>query len=191
MFFNLFQKPQRETIELTLDEKNRSRADRELSAEIAARAEERQKQEVRAAQVKSLYGDWLEEFQYQLFRVFDDSKFRIENGELSGVVCLRDTTLDVSSRLDKIDYRSSATSTIWVSCQDMEEVLYFCPKVEVDQPEMYAERVFSRVSLEMGKTHQRRVQREREERKAAKREILERNRQRNLSKRGLTILPKS
>lgn len=180
MFFKkLSQKSQDD---LTLDEKNRLRAEREQSAESAARAEEIQKQEEYADKIKSLYRDWLEEFQYQLFRVFDDSKFRIENGELSGVVCLRDTTLDVWSRLGKIDYRSSTTSTIWVSCQDIDEVLYFCPKVKTDNPEVYAERVFSRVSLEMGKAHQRRVQREREERKAARREILERNRQRNLVK---------
>ena len=182
--------------DLTLNERNRIREEKELALEEAKKAKARKEREKAdrdyKAHVAKVYPEWIEEFQYVIHKGSDGSKFEMDsNGELTGVFCIGNNTLKISTKLDHANRSTTATrATITIDSEYMEAPMTFRPNivrntslVNSNPPVPFANTVLEAVNKKLDLIHMRRVVSEREERKRLKREELERNRQRNLAKR--------
>lgn len=195
---NLF-KARTPSRELSLDEKNRLRMEREIfdrkvetdRANRESMAEDKKYHEM----VMSGYPSWLEEFQYQLHKAACDSKFRFEDGEIVGVVALGDYTFNLKTTLGQISRHASGVCVYATFTNDyyVGELVYNAyvvrntSLVSTTTPADFARRIVEKLNKEKGKIHQTRVLEERAERKRLKREMLERNRQRNLARKKAAI----
>ena len=194
---NLFSKAQNITTnqELSLDEKNRIREAREtLDRKVErdrANRESLLKDKEYHDMVMAGYPSWLEEFQYQLHKAACDSKFRFENGEIVGVVALGDYTFNLKTTLGQISRHATGVRVCATFTNE------YCPSeldynafvvrntslVSTTTPIDFAKRIIDGLNKEKAKIHQTRVLADRAERKRLKREMLERNRQRNLARK--------
>ena len=195
---------QQNTLPLTLNEKNRIRAKREeeesSSLQRKQKFEEQQKDQRYVSHVATQYASWVEEFQYQIHKGSDDSKFEIIDGELFGVFCLGEYTFKATTKLGTVNRHLTATkSAITIENEYMDSPTYFIANIvrnskleSTSHPDSFAKMLLIAVKDEMSLIHMRIKEHDRAERKRIKREMLERNRQRNLAKRKSFVLkPKS
>tara|TARA_B100000900_G_C20208036_1_gene564636 strand:- start:22 stop:642 length:621 start_codon:yes stop_codon:yes gene_type:complete len=181
--------------ELSLDEKNRIREaretlDRKLERDRSNR-ESLLKDKEYHDMVMDGYPSWLEEFQYQVHKGACDSKFRFEGGEIVGVVGLGDYTFNLKTRLGDVS-RNLTGVKVYVNITNqylLSDLNYSANMirntslVSISTPVDFALKVIEELKKEKAKIHQNRVLADRAERKRLKREMLERNRQRNLARK--------
>ena len=189
--------------EPSLNERNRIREEKEKrEAEALAKKQQKEaekRERAYKAHVAKVYPEWIDEFQYQIHKGSNNSKFEIVDGELIGVFCIGNNTLKISTKLDLVNRSQSTTkATIKIESEYMDSPMTFRPNivrntvlVNSNPPVPFANTVLKAVKDKMGLIHMRRVVSEREERKRLKREELERNRQRNLAKKGFVLTPKN
>ena len=204
--FNLFRKTEQQlpSPTLSLNERNRLRFEREKAESEALSAKAKKESDKRDREYQShvakVYLEWVNEFQYQIHKLSDDSKFEIVDGELFGVFCLGEYTFKATTELGRVNRHITSTkSTITIENEYMDSPMTFVANivrtsqlVSTNHPDSFAKMILMSAKNEKNLIHMRKMEHDRAERKRLKREVLERNRQRNLAKRKSFVLtPKS